>query len=214
MGTGRPVPYDDGMSRGSDDRGGTGRGGSEGEITGILGRMRAGDREAAARLLPLVYDELRAIARAHLKRERPGHTLQPTALVNEVWLRFMRGADLDLSNRSHFLAVAANAMRRLLVDHARARDAAKRGGGWERVSLSEQSGPTPRAQIDVDIVALHEALERLEQLGERLARVVELRFFGGLTVKEAAEVLGVAPVTVEKDWTKAKAWLRLELKQP
>jgi len=200
------------MGQGSTDnnRSGSGRTGSE--VTGILGQIRAGDSDAAARLLPLVYDELRAIARSHLKRERPGHTLQPTALVNEAWLHFMKGADLDLSNRSHFLAVAANAMRRLLIDHARTRDAAKRGGGWEKVSLSEQSGPSPRARVDVDIVALHEALERLEQLGERLARVVELRFFGGLTVKESAEVLGGARVTVEKDWTKAKAWLRRELK--
>ena len=156
--------------------------------------------------------ELRAIARVHLKRERSEHTLQPTALVNEVWLHFMRGADLDLSDRSHFLAVAANAMRRLLIDHARARDAAKRGGGREKISLSEQSGPSPGSEAAVDIVALHEALERLEQLGERRARVVELRFFGGLTVKESAEVLGIAAVTVEKDWTKARAWLRRELK--
>ena len=177
----------------------------------ILGQMRAGNREAAARLLPLVYDELRGIARGHLKRERAGHTLQPTALVNEVWLHFMKGADLDVNDRSHFLALAAHAMRRLLIDHARAREAAKRGGGWEKISLSEHSGPSPGMQVDVDIVALHVALERLEQLGERLARVVELRFFGGLTVKETAEILGVAPVTVEKDWTKAKAWLRREL---
>ena len=189
-----------------------GRGRTEGKVTMILGQMRAGDRDAAARLVPLVYEELRAIAQGHLKRERPGHSLQPTALVNEVWLHFMKGADLELSNRSHFLAVAANAMRRLLIDHARARGATKRGGGWERVSLSEQVGHSPGKGDDVDIVALHEALNRLEQLGERLAKVVELRFFGGLTVKESAEVLGVAPVTIEKDWTKAKAWLRLELK--
>ena len=188
------------------------RGGTEGKVTMILGQMRAGDRDAAARLVPLVYEELRAIAQGHLKRERPGHSLQPTALVNEVWLHFMKGADLDLSNRSHFLAVAANAMRRLLIDHARARGAAKRGGGWERVSLSVQAGRSQGKGDDVDVVALHEALNRLEQLGERLARVVELRFFGGLTVQEVAEVLGVAPVTVEKDWTKAKAWLRRELR--
>ena len=188
------------------------RGGTEGKVTMILGQMRAGDRDAAARLVPLVYEELRAIARGHLKRERPGHSLQPTALVNEVWLHFMKGADLDLSNRSHFLAVAANAMRRLLIDHARARGAAKRGGGWEKVSLSAQAGRSQGKGDDVDVVALHEALNRLEQLGERLARVVELRFFGGLTVQEVAEVLGVAPVTVEKDWTKAKAWLRRELR--
>ena len=174
--------------------------------------MRSGDSGAAARLLPLVYDELRAVARSQLKRERAGHTLQPTALVHEVWLHFMKGAELDLSNRSHFLAVAGKAMRRLLVDHARTRGAAKRGGGWERITLSEQSGPTPRADVEVDVVELHDALQRLERLGERLAQVVELRFFGGLTVKETAEVLGVAPVTVEKDWTKAKAWLRRELK--
>jgi RNA polymerase sigma factor (TIGR02999 family) len=201
------------MAQGSTDDGSPEGTVAHGEVTTILGRMRAGDRGAAARLLPLVYDELRAVARGHLGRERPGHTLQPTALVHEVWLHFMKEADLDLANRSHFLAVASNAMRRLLVDHARARDAAKRGGGWQRVTLSEQSGPSPGGPVDVDIVELSDALERLERLGERLARVVELRFFGGLTVKEAAEVLGVAPVTVEKDWTKAKAWLRRELKR-
>jgi len=183
-----------------------------GEVTRLLGKVRSGDQDAANLLLPLVYEELRAVAQNHLRRERAGHTLPPTALVHEVWLHFMKTADLDLANRAHFLAVAGNAMRRLLIDHARARDAAKRGGGWQRITLSEDSGPSPRGGVDVDIVALHEALERLEQLGERLARVVELRFFGGLTVKEAAEVLGVAPVTVEKDWTKAKAWLRRELK--
>ncbi len=188
------------------------RGGTEGKVTMVLGQMRAGDRDAAARLVPLVYEELRAIARGHLKQERPGHSLQPTALVNEVWLHFMKGADLALSNRSHFLAVAANAMRRILIDHARARGAAKRGGGWERVSLSEQSGRSPGKGDDVDIVALHEALNRLEQLSERLAKGVELRFFVGLTVKDTAKVLGVAPVTIEKDWTKAKARLRRELR--
>jgi RNA polymerase sigma factor (TIGR02999 family) len=188
------------------------RGGTEGEVTMILKQMRSGDGGAAARLVPLVYEELRAIAQGHLKRERPGHSLPPTALVNEVWLHFRKGADLDLSSRSHFLAVAANAMRRLLIDHARARGAAKRGGGWERVSLSERAGRSPGKGDDVDIVALHEALKRLEQLSERMAKVVELRFFGGLTVKEAAEILGVAPVTIEKDWTKAKAWLRRELR--
>jgi RNA polymerase sigma factor (TIGR02999 family) len=200
------------VRRRSTDRNRSDRAASAGEVTRILGQIRAGDRDAAARLLPLVYDELRALARSHLKRERPGHTLEPTALVNEVWLHFKKGAELDIANRSHFLAVAAKAMRRLLIDHARARGAAKRGGGWEKVSLSEQSGPPACSEVDVDVVALHEALERLEQLGERLARAVELRFFGGLTVGEAADVLGVAPVTVEKDWTKAKAWLRRELK--
>jgi RNA polymerase sigma-70 factor (ECF subfamily) len=182
-----------------------------GEVTKILVQMRAGDRGAAARLMPLVYDELRSIARAHLRRENPGHTLQPTALVHEAWLHFSEGTEPDIRNRTHFLAVAANAMRRLLIDHARARDSAKRGGQWKRVSLSEEPGPSARNDSGVDVVALHEALERLEQLNARLARVVELRFFGGLTVAEAAESLGIAPVTVEKDWTKAKAWLRREL---
>ena len=173
--------------------------------------MGAGDSGAAARLLPLVYDELRVIARHHLRAERPGHTLQPTALVNEAWLHFMKGADLDIRNRTHFMAVAANAMRRLLIDHARSRDTAKRGGGWQKVSLSEQLGSKPSKPIDLDIMALHEALEQLQDLNERLARVVEMRFFGGMTVAEVAEVLTIAPVTVEKDWTKAKAWLRREL---
>lgn len=197
------------MSRDSTDKA-PDRGDAPGEVTRILGEMRGGDSGAAARLLPLVYDELRAIARRHLRGERPGHTLQPTALVHEAWIHFEKGAALDVRDRSQFLAVAAGAMRRLLIDHARSRDAARRGGGWRKVTLAEASGPS-RSSVDIDIVALHEALERLEGLGERLARVVELRFFGGLTVAEAAEMLGVAPVTVEKDWTKAKAWLRQEL---
>jgi RNA polymerase sigma factor (TIGR02999 family) len=197
------------VSTGTNPMGG---GETDGKVTAILGQMCSGDRGAAARLVPLVYEELRAIAQDRLKRERPGHSLQPGALVNEVWLHFRKGADLDLSSRSHFLAVAANAMRRLLIDHARARGAAKRGGGWEKVSLCEQAPRSPGDGDDVDVVALHDALDRLEQLSERLASVVELRFFGGLTVKEAAEVLGVAPVTIERDWTKAKAWLRRELK--
>jgi RNA polymerase sigma-70 factor (ECF subfamily) len=181
------------------------------EVGGILRQMGAGDSGAAARLLPLVYDELRVIARHHLRSERPGHTLQPTALVNEAWLHFMKGAELDIRDRTHFMAVAANAMRRLPIDHARSRGTAKRGGGWQKVSLSEQLGSAPPKRLDLDIVALHEALKRLHDLNERMARVVEMRFFGGMTVAEAAEVLAVAPVTVEKDWTKAKAWLRREL---
>jgi RNA polymerase sigma factor (TIGR02999 family) len=182
------------------------------EVTRILGKIRAGDKAAAASLLPLVYDELRAIAGRQIRRERPGHTLQPTALVHEAWLQFQRGASLDVRDRAHFLTIAGRAMRRLLIDHARARKSAKRGGGWDRVTLDERSDSSAAARtVDVDLIALHDALERLEQLDERMARVVELRFFGGLTVKEASEVLGIAAVTVEKDWTKAKAWLRREL---
>jgi len=181
-------------------------------VTRILRAMRDGDDAAASQLFGMVYDELRALARGQLRRERSDHTLQPTALVHETWLRMLRGKPPDVNDRAHFIGVAAHAMRRLLIDHARAREAAKRGGSWQRVTLAEEtSSAGDRSAVEVDLLALNQALERLEGLSERLVRVVELRFFGGMTVPEAAAVLGVAPVTVEKDWTKAKAWLRREL---
>ena len=178
-----------------------------GEVTRILGEMREGDESAAARLFPLVYSELRALAGALFRRERAGHTLQPTAVVHEAWIRLAGGKEPDYRDRTHFLAVAARAMRQVLVDHARGRDREKRGGQWQKVTLAEDRDAPSGPEGDVEILALNDALEALAQLHERQARIVELRYFGGLSVPEAAEVLGVATRTVEKDWTMAKAWL-------
>ncbi len=177
--------------------------------TQVLGELSAGDATAAERLLPLVYDELRALAAAYLHRERPGHTLQPTALVHEAYVRLVGGSPPDWAGRAHFLAVAARAMRRTLVNHALARKAEKRGGGRTMLSLDPDSAPAPDGEIDA--LALSEALDRLGAHDERKARVVEMRFFGGMTVEESAGVLGVSVSTVEGDWRFARAWLSKEL---
>ncbi len=162
--------------------------------------------DVAKKLMPLVYDELRQLAERYLRSERRGHTLQPTALVHEAFMRLIDQSRVDWKGRTHFYAVGAQAMRRILIDHARARGRGKRGGDWQRVLLDEVD--TPQELGDVDLVALHEALESLAALDENQARIVELRFFGGLTVKEVAHVLGVSKRKVEGDWTHAKAWLR------
>jgi RNA polymerase sigma-70 factor, ECF subfamily len=175
----------------------------------VLGELSAGDSTAAERLLPLVYDELRALAAGYLRQERPGHTLQPTALVHEAYVRLVGGSQPDWAGRAHFLAVAARAMRRTLVNHALARKAEKRGGGRTMLSLDPDSAPAPGGEIDAS--ALSEALDRLEALDERKARVVEMRFFGGMTVEESAGVLGVSVSTVEGDWRFARAWLSKEM---
>jgi RNA polymerase sigma factor (TIGR02999 family) len=159
--------------------------------------------------MPLVYRELRSLARRYLNKERPDHTLQPTALVHEAYLRLVDQTRADWQNRAQFFGVAAQVMRRVLVDHARARDADRRGGQVLRVSLDEaRIAPQER---DADLLALDDALNRLAEVDERKSRVVELRFFGGLNVEEAAEVLGVHPATVRRDWTVAKAWLYREI---
>lgn len=181
------------------------------DITAIL-REIDGDESAAARLMPLVYDELRRLADSYLRRERPDHTLQPTALVNEAYLRLVDQTRASLRDRSHFFAVAARQMRRVLVDHARRHDAEKRGGGARRVSLDEavDQAQDPR---DLDLVALDAALDKLAELDARQARIVELRYFGGLTVEETAEALGVSATTVKDDWQSARAWLRREIRK-
>lgn len=174
------------------------------EATGLLNGWCAGDRAALDRLLPLVYDELRRIAARHLERERPDHTLQPTALVHEAYFRLVDQRQVDWKNRAQFLGLAAEMMRRILVNHARDRNALKRGGGLHRVALTEeleQPGP------DVDIQLLDDALRRLAEHDPRKAQIVELRFFGGLTNAEAADVLQVSLATVERDWKFARAWL-------
>lgn len=173
--------------------------------TQLLLAWTAGDRRALDQMLPLVYDELHRLAAGYLARERPDHTLQPTALVHEAFLRLINQREIDWKNRAQFLGVAAGLMRRILVNHARDRAAAKRGGERERVSLSLVE--VPSGGPDVDLIALEDALERLATLDERKAKVVELRFFGGLSTEEVAEVLGVSRATVEREWSFARAWL-------
>jgi len=181
------------------------------QLTEMLGRIKGGDREAANQLLPLVYDEFRALANHYLQQERRNHTLQPTALVHEAYMKLVDQSRVNWQGKSHFFAVAAQAMRRILVDHARARHRDKRGGGRARVELDEAVALSP--QRDEDVLALDEALERLAALDPRQAKVIELRFFGGLSVEEVAEALGVSKRTVEGDWTFARAWLARELKR-
>lgn len=180
-----------------------------GEVTLLLRRWRGGDAVAAERLAPLVYDELRRIARGLMGGERPDHTLQPTALVHEAFLRLV-DADVDWQDRAHFLAVGARVMRRLLVDHAKGRRRDKRGGGAVRVTLTP--GVAATADRDADLLDLDRALETLASRDERQAKIVELHFFGGLTYDETGVVVGVSPATVKRDLRMAKAWLYRELK--
>jgi RNA polymerase sigma factor (TIGR02999 family) len=182
---------------------------SSDSVTRLLADVRLGRRDALDRLLPIVHDELHRIATLYMRRERADHTLQPTALVNEAYLRLVDQRDVEWRDRAHFLGVAAQLMRMILVDHARARRAAKRAGGAERVPLEETI--LVEAERDVDLVALDEALERLAAIDPRLSRVVELRYFGGLTTRETAEVLGVSTATIEREWAAARGWLRREL---
>lgn len=181
-------------------------------ITELLAEARAGHAAALEQMLPLVYGELRRLAGAYLRRERPGQTLQATALVHEAYLRLMRERHVSWQNRAHFCAIAANAMRQILVERARARRTAKRGGGAQRITLvDEVIGAAAGAGVDVE--ALHEALERLAAVDAPRARLVELRYFGGLTIEEAAEVLGQSPATVKRGWALARAWLARELSE-
>jgi RNA polymerase sigma factor (TIGR02999 family) len=175
------------------------------EVTGLLLSWRQGDAAALDRLVPLVYDELRRVARGHLRREPAGHSLQATALVHEVYLRLVDVDRMTLESRTHFLAVAARLMRQILVDHARRKRADKRGGGVTMMSLDEVSPAAPTSSVDV--LALDQALDALSSRDVQQCRVVELRFFGGLNIDEAAEALGVSTATVEREWAMAKAWL-------
>lgn len=179
------------------------------EVTQLLGHVERGDQAAAARLLPIVYDELRLIAERHFRRQSRDHTLQPTALVHEAFLKLVDQTQAQWKDRAHFFAVAATAMRHILVNHALAKQAEKRGGQRKRVELTE-AGAAVEPE-DLDMVALDEALKKLAVVDERKHRVVELRFFAGLSVDEVAEVLGVSKTTVESDWRAARAWLNLEL---
>ena len=182
---------------------------SEG-ITQLLIRWNTGDEGALDKLMPLVESELRRLAGNYLRRERPGHTLQPTALVNEAYLRLVDQRDAKWQNRAHFYGIAAKLMRRILVDHARVKYAEKRGGAeQQRLSITSAQGVS--ASPDLDILALHEALEELAKLDPQQERIVELKFFGGLSIEEVAEVLRIGHATVERDWKMARAWLRLKL---
>jgi len=180
-----------------------------GEVTHLLHELKRGQREAEERLIPLVYGELHRIAAAYLRREAPDHSLQPTALVHEAYLRLNDIKEIDWQSRSHFFAVSATVMRRILVDHARANRARKRGDGWDAVSLNEAILPSPERAPE--ILALDEALNRLSGLDPRQARIVELRFFAGMSEEEIGEVLGISSRTVKRDWRVAKAWLFKEL---
>jgi RNA polymerase sigma factor (TIGR02999 family) len=174
------------------------------EVTRILEAINGGDRDARERLVPLVYGELRGLAAGYMRREREGHTLQPTALVNEAWIRLVDQSRVEWRGRAHFFGIAAQAMRRILVDHHRRRSAARRGAG-KAVTMLEDGTDTFRDPLD--LVALDEAMTELAELDARAARIVELRFFGGLSVEETAEVLDVSTPTVKRDWRTARAWL-------
>ncbi|PYK66544.1 MAG: RNA polymerase subunit sigma-70 [Verrucomicrobia bacterium] len=183
---------------------------SRADITQWLAVCREGDTAALERLLPLVYDQLHRQAMRAFNRERPGHTLQPTALVNEVYLRLADQREMKWQNRAQFFGIASQMMRRILVSHARARHAARRGGGETMITLDESLAAAPGR--DVNLLALDEALQRLESIDAEKSRMVELRFFSGLSVEETAEVMGVSPRTIDRQWQTAKAWLHRELR--
>ncbi len=182
------------------------------DVTQLLARWAEGDRSALDGLMPIVYGELRRIADGYLRRERSGHTLQPTALVNEAWLRLVRQDGLHFDHRRQFYALAAQAMRRILVDHARAVNADKRGGGAAKTTLGlDVAGGANRT---VELLALDEALDQLARVSPRQAQVIELRYFGGLTVDEIADLVGISAATVSRDQKAAEAWLGHVMSQP
>lgn len=179
------------------------------EVTQLLHSWRQGRPEALDELLPLVYEELRSLAASYLRRERQGHTLQTTALVHEAYLRLTGGDPIEIKDRGHFFTVAAQAMRRILVDHARRQQAEKRIGAYQRVPL--EAAPEPAIELDTDVLAVHEALEVLSQIHPRQAQLVELRYFGGLSQEEAAEALDISLATLARDWRVARRWLHHRL---
>jgi RNA polymerase sigma-70 factor (ECF subfamily) len=183
--------------------------GPNGEVTVLLQQMRSGDSGAADKLIPLVVDELRRLARLQLRNERPGHTLQPTALVNEAYLRLVGDQARDWQNRAHFIGVSVSVMRRILIDHARRKRALKRG--FEDQADVEDYAGLSYEQAD-ELMALNIALDQLEKMSSRQRQVVELRYFGGLSTEETAEVLKVSPITVKRDWVVARAWLKGQLR--
>lgn len=183
------------------------------DITELLLAWSDGRREALDDLMPMVYADLRRVAAAYMRHEAVGHGLQPTALVHEAYFRLVDQKQVKWRNRAHFFGVAAGLMRRILVDDARRRRAEKRGGGWERVTLVGDES-APESPQEIDVLSLHDALERLAEFDPQQARIVELRYFGGLTIEETAEVAGISAATVVREWTIAKAWLRAHLSRP
>jgi RNA polymerase sigma-70 factor (ECF subfamily) len=182
-----------------------------GEVTMLLQQIRAGDSEAADKLIPLVLEELRELARLQLRSERPGHTLQATALVNEAYLRLVGDQARDWHNRAHFIGVSVSVMRRILIDYARRRQAIKRGRGEPAVAEEDYAALSHK---DADeLIALNIALDRLQEMNARQRQVVELRYFGGLSLEETADVLSISPITVKRDWIAARAWLRGQVRR-
>jgi RNA polymerase sigma-70 factor, ECF subfamily len=180
------------------------------DVTVLLGQLAVGNEGAASKLMPLVYGELRRLAKGYMRRERSDHTLQPTALVHEAYLKLVEQRATDWQGRAHFFAIAAQMMRRILIDHARGHLRDKRGAGEKPVQLDEALVFAP--EQSVELLKLDESLQRLAQFDARQSKIVELRFFGGLTVEQTAEVLGISPKTVKRDWSVAKAWLHGDLK--
>ncbi len=184
---------------------------SEQPVTALLVRWRAGDSAALDALMPLVYNELRSLAQHHLRRERPHHTLQSTALVHEAYMRLVGTDPPTVQNRSHFFGIAARLMREILVDHARARRTAKRSGGLAIIPLDDALDVA--APVDLDVLLLDDALTTLARLDERQSRIVELRYFTGLSIEETSEVMGLSPATVSREWATARAWLFREMSE-
>jgi RNA polymerase sigma factor (TIGR02999 family) len=181
------------------------------DVTVLLAKVTKGDHQAASKLIPLVYGELRRLAGHYMRHERADHTLQATALVHEVYLKLVQHQSIDWQNRAHFFGIAAQVMRHILVDHARGHGREKRGAGQQLVSLEEAFVFSP--EKSTELLKVDESLQRLAKLDPRQGRIVELRFFGGLTVEETAHVLGISPKTVKRDWSVAKAWLHGDLRQ-
>ncbi len=179
------------------------------EVTELLTAWSGGDKAALDKLMPLIHQELRRLAHRYMSRERPGHTMQTTALVNEAYIRLVNREGVHWQNRAHFFAIASQLMRHILVDHARSHAYAKRGGGAQTISLDEAMVVSQERAAEV--VALDDALKELAQIDPQQSRIVELRFFGGLTIEEAAVVLGLSPATIKREWSTAKAWLYHEL---
>lgn len=184
---------------------------ASGEVTVLLQQIRSGDSDAAQKLIPLVVDELRRLAWLQLRNERPGHTLQATALVNEAYLRLVSDQARDWQNRAHFIGVSVSVMRRILIDHARRKRALKRGSGEDASAEARDYAGLSYEQAD-ELIALNIALDRLEEMNSRQRQVVELRYFGGLSLEETAEVLNVSPITVKRDWVAARAWLKAQVR--
>jgi RNA polymerase sigma-70 factor (ECF subfamily) len=181
------------------------------EVTLLLGQLAKGNESAASKLIPIVYDELRRLAASYMRRERPDHTLQPTALVNEAYLKLIEQREVDWQGRGHFFGIAAQIMRRILIDHARAHLREKRGGGIIPAPLDEAL--VFSREQSYELLKLDDALERLAKLDPQQSKIVELRFFGGLTVEQTAEILNTSPSTIKREWSMAKAWLHGELKE-